>query len=365
MTPQIHGVVGVDVREATVAALQPPRDYPAVSILMPTHRRLPNNPQDYIRLRNLLGDARARLTAAAGTQAARALEQLERAVEEVDLARVLDGLAVFATATERHIVYLPIPVRARVIVDTSFATRDLVRSLQLNPRYWVLVLSDRATRLFEGVGGHLIEITTTGFPLLNGHGDEPLPRDFGQEPSAHRIARRRAHFRRVDQAFAPLAAEQPLPVIVVGVARSLAFLDEVSRHRHLVIGQVVGGHDSTPAHHLGELVRPVVDDLVADSRRAALAELQHAVKERRYAGGLNEVRELIDQGRGAHLLVEEHLGVGHSPAEEQSAHPHDRSPDGDPVDDVVEAALDKKGRVTFVGDGTLRARGRIAVVLRY
>ena len=46
-----------------IQRLQAVRSYPAVSILMPTHLAAPENRQDPIRLRNLVGEATDRLLA--------------------------------------------------------------------------------------------------------------------------------------------------------------------------------------------------------------------------------------------------------------------------------------------------------------
>ena len=52
----------------------------------------------------------------------------------------------------REVVRLPVPVVDRTVVDPSFATRDLVRSLHRTPRHVVLLLSEREARLLDGVG---------------------------------------------------------------------------------------------------------------------------------------------------------------------------------------------------------------------
>lgn len=363
-----QGVVGVDVRRAAILGLQRPRGFPAVSVLMPTHRHFPDSAQDPIRLRNLLGDARDRLSAGGSDAGAGdVLAQLERAVGEVDFPRTLDGLAIFAAEAERHVLHLPVPVRERVVIDTTFATRDLVRALQRTPRCWVLVLSERSAGLLESLGEHLVEIVEGGFPLVNEEEGEPLPAGFGQEPSAYHRAWRRRFFRRVDEALAPFVKDQPLPLIVMGTTRTLAFFDEVSRHRDLVIGRVVGGHEAAAPHRLAELVRPVIERYVSERRAAALGELEAAISERRYAAGFAEVSQLVRQGRGAHLLVEENFGMSGTAGAEHGTAPagQEHRPSGDAVDELVEAALAASGRVSFVDDGALADRGHVALILRY
>lgn len=52
-----------ELTPAVLASLRRPRHYPAVSVLVPTHRRKPDNAQDPIRLRNLLAGAAKELEA--------------------------------------------------------------------------------------------------------------------------------------------------------------------------------------------------------------------------------------------------------------------------------------------------------------
>ena len=53
------------------------------------------------------------------------------------------------------------------MVDASFATRDLVFTLNRTPRYRVLVLTEKATRLFDAMTNVLTEITDKPFPMAH------------------------------------------------------------------------------------------------------------------------------------------------------------------------------------------------------
>src|SRR4029079_14533678 len=62
----------------------------------------------------------------------------------------------------------PASTRQRAVSSSAeehMATRQLVQGLRRTPRYRVLVVSDRATRLFEAVRDELTEIHDHGFPL--------------------------------------------------------------------------------------------------------------------------------------------------------------------------------------------------------
>ncbi|NEA26290.1 hypothetical protein G3I70_27905, partial [Actinomadura bangladeshensis] len=153
----------------TLSELRKPRAYPAVSVLMPTHRSVPDNRQDPIRLRNLLSEVRRRLhddARVAPDAADHVLRGLERAADEVDLRHASDGLVLFAAPDgEHHAFTIGQPVDERVVVDTGFATRDLVAAYTRTPRYWLLSLSDQRARLWDGHGEELTERAAAGFPI--------------------------------------------------------------------------------------------------------------------------------------------------------------------------------------------------------
>ncbi len=65
-------------------------------------------------------------------------------MREIDYRYALDGLAIFVNQDFARKFYLPFPVRERVSIDESFATRDLVMAMNRAPRYWVLALSENA-----------------------------------------------------------------------------------------------------------------------------------------------------------------------------------------------------------------------------
>lgn len=348
------------------------RSYPAVSILTPTHRHLPENRQDPIRVRNLVAEATRLVEAELGKRdAAPIVDRMNAAVAEIDVEHTLDGLAIFVTADEQHTFVLPYPVPERVVIDSSFATRDLVYALNRTSRYLVLVLSERSTRLYRATIDDLREVTTNGFPMEFAlpEGATAEPKDFGQRTSATRNERHRQFFRQVDAALTEVLAGEQLPIITVGVDRFQSFFAEVSSHTAALVGRVDGSHDRTPAHELAKLVHPVAEAHFAAQRAADLDQLEWAIGARRFAAGVDEVRTLAEAGRGKHLLVEKGFRVrarivdDHVVPVEDDAVGEDVV--ADVVDEIVETVLAAGGTVTFVDDDALAAHQRIALVTRF
>jgi hypothetical protein len=353
--------------------LQKIRGYPAVTITLPTHRTAPDNRQDPIRARNLVEQAANRLL---GEFTKREVEpllvRLEQLVGTIDYHHTLDGLALFVNRDFARAVQLPFTLHERVVVDESFFTRDLVLAMNRMPRYWTLALSEKPTRLFEGTRETMWEVRAGGFPITHTGpgGEQPLPGGFGVEKSAYRDERHRQFFRRVDAALRPFLAEDPLPLAVVGVDRFLAFFNEVTDHKTVIVTRLTGGHDKTSAHELGQLVWPLVKANLDERRNEVLAELDRAVGAQRSVSTVGEVWRSAHEGRGRLLVVEEGF---HFPARVDETGRYITPADDlnapgvvdDAVDEIIETVLSKQGRVVFVDDGQLAAHQRIAMILRY
>lgn len=117
-------------------------------------------------LENLAGEATDRLIELLGKRdAAPMIRRLEAQVTAIDMGHTLDGMAISVSDAHAGVYLLPVPRNPRVIIDDTFATRDLVFAMNRSPRSWVLVLAEQPTRLFEGVRETLVEVRGGGFPM--------------------------------------------------------------------------------------------------------------------------------------------------------------------------------------------------------
>ena len=151
-----------------VRLLQAIREYPSVSIILPTYRTAPENLKDPIRVKNLVKEDEDRLLQEFTWREVDSLtSRLNDLVERIDYQYTTEGLAIYVNKDFSRAFALPFKPAEQVVVDETFATRNLVLALSRTQRYWLLALGENITRLFEGVRESLIEVTEGGFPMTN------------------------------------------------------------------------------------------------------------------------------------------------------------------------------------------------------
>jgi hypothetical protein len=145
--------------------------------------------------------------------------RLHDLVEHLDYQYMTEGLAIYVNKDFARAFSLPFKPAEQVVVDETFATRNLVLALSRTQRYWLLALSENATRLFEGVRDSIVEITEGGFPMTNeGPGAATrLPGGQGINRSAYRDEKDHEFYASVDAAFKEFMIDDELPFVVAGV----------------------------------------------------------------------------------------------------------------------------------------------------
>jgi len=354
-----------------VELLQSITGYPALSITMPTHRNFPENKQDVIRLKNLASGAVERLLGEFGKrEISGLLNNLDKAVESVDHNMNLDGLAIYVNSDISRVFQLPFSPRERTVVDDTFLTRDLVFALNRSSRYWLLALSEKPTRLYEGFRENLVEVRDEGFPMEHKGpgGATALPGGKGARKSAYRDEYHGQFFRKINRAMAGFITDDPLPLFVTGVDRFLSMYRDISSFP--VEGEIKGSHDRTSPHELGKMAWPLVEDYLERHRKALLGNLAKAMSEGSVISTIGEAWQASLFGRGRTLFVEEGF---HYPATvdesgleiKPSDDPEAPGVIDDAVDEVIEAVLAAGGEVVFLPDGTLADHDRLALITRY
>ncbi|MBL8002840.1 MAG: hypothetical protein JNL05_12865, partial [Flavobacteriales bacterium] len=108
-------------RDELVHRLMAERQGPCVTLLLPTHRTMPEAGQDHLVLRRLVEQAEARLLEKGDKRSmAPWLERLAALDKGIDHTHNTEGLAIFIDNDLTEVVRLPFPVAERCVVDGTF-----------------------------------------------------------------------------------------------------------------------------------------------------------------------------------------------------------------------------------------------------
>ncbi|MBK6873870.1 MAG: hypothetical protein IPK24_00210 [Kineosporiaceae bacterium] len=374
-TPQSSPAVPVNgVTPRLVTALQSATGHPCVSLLLSTTPAARMLREDAARLHGLLREAERRLVEVEALPGVRStvVNPLRDLVESACRGPATQALAVFASAAVHSVVQLDLPVVERVVVDPTFATRDLVRALHRTPRHVVLALSAHEARLFDGIGARLHPAQTRAFPVATAEHDERGRgrggRRSGRRPTGPEA--RKAFLRQVDRALGAYLRIQPAPLVLVGTERVVADFRRMSVNLGRLAGWVPGSLVTSPTTELVPRIRVVLEQYLVSRHQEAIELLHRRAGEGRVASGIQAAWRAAHAERPEMLVVEEsyvhpaRLGPDDTVIDPE---PHGLdAPDviDDLVDELIEAVLRRGGWVAFAEDDALQAHGRVALSLR-
>ncbi|MEU7006326.1 chemotaxis protein [Streptomyces sp. NPDC046332] len=355
-----------------LAKLRQPRPYPAVSLVMPTHRREPHNAQDPVRLRNLVARAGTLIENDPAVTRERRLDvlsQLEQALTEIDLAHAEDGLVIYAAPGEHLVWTVARTVPERAVVADTFLTRNLVAAQAAEQPFWALTVASDRVALWDGDSERVREHTADGFPRTRSLEDPDAERKerIGDMPSTFQDEQTRQFLRDAHEAMRVVLSSSQRPLYVLGEAAAIALLEDLGQLGKDTTTVRSGGLASGPAADVWQALEPLRKAREAADTATVVSELDAAQGRREFAGGLDEVWVAAKEGRVRLLAVEEHFQtvVRDYGDHLEPADPSDLDSRDDIVDEIVEQALATGAAVRFVPDETLSDAGRIAAALRY
>ncbi len=340
-----------------VLKLQAMKGYPMVSLLLTTTAAPRMTSKDATSLRALAAEAVSRLRRTEQQPLLGTLQAaLASAVEEATASPTSAAIALLVGSDHNELVPLPVTVRDRAVVDTTFATRDLVRSLHRTPRHVVLVFNSGQARLFDGGAGVLRPAPTESFPMYP-------PEKAGSASIST------SFLRRVDTALGVYLRLRPAPLILIGPDRELTAFKGLSRNTGRLAGTIGGNLARAPLSELARRLQPVLDLYLHSRETEALQLLAARDRAGKVVTGVPAAWLAARHERPEMLAVEESLFYPARLSEDGDfleAAEDIGSPDviDDVVDELIELALQRGAWVAVTSDGALVGYDRIALTLR-
>ncbi len=342
-----------------------------VTIIQETHKANPEALQDPIQLKNLIREAGRRLENEHGEKVAKDFTaKLEAVAAQIDHTHNDRGLMLFVSDDTQEYLKLPVPLHDRVIIDTNFATRPIVRTLKRHQDYYALILARGGARLLQASGEELVEeIKNDDFPIKE-NDYHPLSQD--EASIASRVTNlNQEYFNQVDKALNRARDKNPLPVIICSDENNYSRYLQEADHPDTIIGHVLLKDQDERASNLIKYIWPHVESLRVEKHRKRIEELEDEVSRGNVVTDLNEIWRAVQEGRGKTVFVEEGYFQPVRKEEDGTLTPIDqddidsKEDIDDIVDEIIEQTLKFGGDVVFAKVGMIEGFGKVVLATRY
>lgn len=368
-------------------ALTKVREGPCISVYTNRNFAAEQAKNELKRLKDLLRNAAASFenTLTTVNDAERLLESNWELVQAESARAGMQAEAIFLSGDFFGCYRLPASVAERVIVGSEFFIRPLLPLWRTNDRFFVLALSQKHVRLYEGSRRsmeerHLrdapenlhedlaglsfernYEMHTAASPASNQKGA------FFHGPSVSNKDRLIHFFRDVDREVASTLKNQEVPLIVAAVEYLFPIYKEANTYPHLLEDMIAGNPDLLTPDALHAASWKIVESRASEAEARAFDVYKEHVNTPLTSSNLRKVIAAAASGRVRFLFVPstgEQWGLFQSP---ETVHIHDKKEPGD--DELLNLTailtLRHGGEVYVVRADELREGAEVATVFRF
>ena len=341
-----------------------------VTIIMNSHRTKPDYLKDEINLKNLIKEVETRLLSdTTKRDATKLIDKLHSLAEGIDHSHNLDSLLLFVNHDIAEYTRLPIKVVDRVIIDNTFATRDLVRAMHAESHYYILVLSQEKVRLIEALNDQVVKEFGSPFPIEN-------KQFYTRNKTESAVASRKSSligefFNQVDKEVNAIRKQNPLPVLISTVEENYPEYLKIADQKHSIYDTYLNKNRmSEKDHAIVSEAHKIVELHNVKRNNDRKSELLKAVTENKFLSDANEIHTAILEGKIQTLFIEQGL---FQPAVMENdeiryvsnEHRTDKDVIDDIFDELIEMNMNHGGDVVFLPKGELDKFNGFGAITRY
>lgn len=386
-------LLSIDELKNLVANPEPP----CVSLYMPMHKAGPEIRQNPIRFKNLVREAEERLDAI-GIRHTEALNLLKPAMEldRGDFWEHQDqGLVIFISQKLFRYYCLPIEFPELVVVGEQFHLKPLLHLINNDGRFYLLALSQKDVKFFEGTGYSLNEVQVENLPHLLA---ETLLEDELQKGVQHRIGTPRGATAAaehpgsvhgqgspdrekheedilqfcyaIDGALHEKLREEKAPLVLAGVEYLFPIYQEANTYPHLLEESITGNPEIINLGQLHNEAWKIVAPSFQENKKAAIELYQQFAGEGNGKAS-SDIKEIIPAAyyqRVDSLFVsvgEQKWGKFDSETTTVDLHTEAEPDDEDMLDFAAVHTLLNGGRVYTLESDEMPNGATVAAIFRY
>jgi hypothetical protein len=363
-----------------------------ISFYMPTYRAGRETRQNSIRFKNLVGDAREQLEAH-GLRKKEIQELMDPALRLLKNSfywnQQSDGLAVFLSR-ERFIHYrVPYRFKELVVVHSRFHIKPLLALFKGDGRFYILAISQKNVRLFQGSQFSVSEVNLgdipqslhealrydnlekhiqfhTGTPsrpgkrgaMYHGHG-------AGKDDMKANILR---YFQVVNKGVHEFIGSEETPLVLAGVDYILSLYREANTYSHLMEDDIKGNPDDWSETELHKRAWNIVQPLFLRSQKEARNEYKKQMAKSQASNKLETIVPAASRGRVAVLFVPlgiQKWGVFRPRKNEILVQEEARATNQDLLDLAAVQTVINGGKVYVLDPKRMPENASIAAIFRY
>lgn len=295
--------------------------------------------------------------------------RLEEAENQVQYRNYLNGVGLFVSQNILEILYFPMDVQPKVIVDDSFEVRDLLLIVNRTFQYDLLVLNKKKTRFFNGFGLDIHEHIGSDIPEGSDHYLK-LEKQPGIDPGKTEAEAMKKYVKALDH-FLRIYSDMQMPLILMGDVKLLGYFKNYTRRPWKILGEIQGSYDDYTVAQIREKLKEFIQAFSDKYEEQLLQQVQEDIDRLRYVSGIQEAWTAAAMGEAKTLLTERGYRVPAWSTKDDLflVFREDLAPDGDyhedAVDDLVEMVLRQNGKSYFLTPGKLDKFDKVLLTLRF
>lgn len=329
-----------------------------VTLILNTHRTTPDNQKDKIVLKNLVAEAERRLLESADKRvAANLIDRIKNLEASIDHTLNLESLILFVNEDVSEYIRLPMKVEDRVIIGDTFATRDLMRTLHINSRYYVLVLGQGKSRLIEAFNDKVIKEVGKPFPFENQQLFGLSRQEAGN--STLLLNRMSEYFNQVDKKVNEVRHETGLPVLICTDEANYHEYLKVADHKDTIFQTFLSGSRLQDKDHaIVKDAWELIKEYIKERNNKRITELEKATGSGMFRSDINDIWRAIKEGKVQTVFVEQGLFKPALLKEDViELVSEDKSDTENYVDDILDELLELN--LSFGGENVFLPKGKL------
>jgi hypothetical protein len=376
-------------------ALAERRQWPCVSLYLPTHRAGRKETQgDPIRLKNAVAEAKEQLARAdyPKDSISALLEPAGRLVTSRDFwLRRADGLALFLAPEFFQFYRVPLQLQDEVVVADHFSVRQLIPLFSEDGRFYILALSQKRIRFFEATRSSIQERVLPD--MLRSIADLKQYDEAQEQLQSHTLgsvgaagtsmiihgqgaiadkttykADVRGYVNIVCKRLEKYLDGQTAPLILAAVEYEQSFYRQANSYHNLLEEGIVGNPDGLTDDEIHRAGWEIVEPQFAEARRISLRHFADLSNTDKATDKLEEILPAACHGRVRTLFIETQARTwGKFDVMESSVEIHDRRAQGDVdlIDLATVCVLLNKGMIYALPRDQMPTANNVAAFFRY